>query len=68
MPAGRGRPPAKPHQTLLHDPPSCHPRSLPTPFIRNQSPVGLQTTMESSTPPTDTSSRGLWKAPLASTH
>eukprot|EP00955_Chlamydomonas_euryale_P020774 220054-Chlamydomonas_euryale.AAC.1 len=44
--AGRGRPPAKPHQTSPNDSPSCHPGFLPPPFIRNQNPMDLQTTME----------------------
>eukprot|EP00955_Chlamydomonas_euryale_P042381 352284-Chlamydomonas_euryale.AAC.1 len=47
--AGRGRPPAEPHQTPPHDPPHCHPRSLPPPLIRSQFPINLQTTMEDST-------------------
>eukprot|EP00955_Chlamydomonas_euryale_P095539 364943-Chlamydomonas_euryale.AAC.13 len=66
--AGRGRPPAKPFQTPPQDPPSCHPRFLPPPSARNQNPTDLQTTMEGSTPPTDTSSRVLWKTALAFTH
>eukprot|EP00955_Chlamydomonas_euryale_P064845 359093-Chlamydomonas_euryale.AAC.1 len=45
--AGRGRPPAKPHQTLPHALPSCHPRFLPPPFIRYQCPMKLQSTVES---------------------
>eukprot|EP00955_Chlamydomonas_euryale_P048692 354060-Chlamydomonas_euryale.AAC.4 len=40
-----GRPPAKPYQTPLHDPPSCHPTFLPPLSIHNRIPTDLQTTM-----------------------
>eukprot|EP00955_Chlamydomonas_euryale_P083187 363808-Chlamydomonas_euryale.AAC.5 len=66
--AGGGRPPANPHRAPPHDPPPCHPRLLPPPLIRSESLMDLQTTMEGCTPPTDTSSWGLWKTPLASMH
>eukprot|EP00955_Chlamydomonas_euryale_P093986 364819-Chlamydomonas_euryale.AAC.7 len=41
-----GRQPAKPYQTPPHDPPSCHPRFLPPPLIRDHFPIDLQATMD----------------------